>query len=281
MSRGPGTVERKVAELFRASGWYRGTDRSFTVPELCLAVFGTDATTRAQRVSVVRAARTAMRREQDIRRSAAPGILFSDNHLSNWRATTMPDGTLVFHNITRPARVWAVAITRDGLIWSEAEIVKITATRISVVYKGVRAPLHRPIGVFGSWWRGVRFVGERDGFTAEWLERQWREQFGHLFPNLMPLVQARRLLGLPDNYTEEDIIAAFRKAAKRCHPDLGGTAEAFRVLVEARDRLLAALGTSAPPPTEPDFTPRGWRTRYVSARSHTRRIGGGRKLLAG
>ena len=63
---------------------------------------------------------------------------------------------------------------------------------------------------------------------------------------------------------------------------MGGTAEQFRKLVEARDRLLAALGTSAPAPKEPDFTPRGYRTRYVSARSHgPRRIGGGRKLLAG
>jgi len=36
--------------------------------------------------------------------------------------------------------------------------------------------------------------------------------------------------------------AAFRREAKKVHPDLGGTADQFRVLVAARDRLLAAPG---------------------------------------
>jgi hypothetical protein len=31
----------------------------------------------------------------------------------------------------------------------------------------------------------------------------------------------------------------------------------FRKLVEARDRLLAALGTSAPPPKPPEYAPAG------------------------
>jgi DnaJ homolog subfamily C member 19 len=65
----------------------------------------------------------------------------------------------------------------------------------------------------------------------------------------MPLDEARQLLGLPLNYTREDVIAAFRRAVKKAHPDLGGTAEMFHKLVEARDRLLAALGTSAPRPS--------------------------------
>jgi hypothetical protein len=62
---------------------------------------------------------------------------------------------------------------------------------------------------------------------------------------------------------------------------MGGTAEEFRELVKARDRLLSAIGTSAPPPKEPDFTPRGYKTRYVSIGSCTRRIGGTRRLLTG
>jgi curved DNA-binding protein CbpA len=54
----------------------------------------------------------------------------------------------------------------------------------------------------------------------------------------MPLAEAAALLGVPTDYTRDDIIAAFRQAVKKAHPDLGGTAEDFRRLVEARDRLL-------------------------------------------
>ena len=68
-------------------------------------------------------------------RQHRPGL----DRLARWRATAMADRSLVFHRHSRPARIWAVAITRDGLVWSEAEIVEITRSRISVVYKGVRA----------------------------------------------------------------------------------------------------------------------------------------------
>jgi hypothetical protein len=43
----------------------------------------------------------------------------------------------------------------------------------------------------------------------------------------------------------------------KAHPDHGGTPEMFRVLVEARDRLLAALGTSAPAPKPRAYAPSG------------------------
>jgi hypothetical protein len=65
----------------------------------------------------------------------------------------------------------------------------------------------------------------------------------------MPLARAMALLGVPANYTRDDVIVGFRRAAKKANPDVGGTAEMFRLLVEARDRLLAGPGTSAPPPT--------------------------------
>ena len=51
---------------------------------------------------------------------------------------------------------------------------------------------------------------------------------------------------------------------------VGGTAEMFEALVKARDRLLAALGTSAPAPKPPRYTPKGVQTRY-----RTLRLGGG------
>lgn len=45
-----------------------------------------------------------------------------------------------------------------------------------------------------------------------------------------------------ESATREDVIAAFRESAKRCHPDApGGDADDFRRLVEMRDAALAAL----------------------------------------
>ena len=46
------------------------------------------------------------------------------------------------------------------------------------------------------------------------------------------------VLGVSAGYTEADVHSAFRRAAKRAHPDAGGTNEMFRLLIEARDRLL-------------------------------------------
>ena len=89
----------------------------------------------------------------------------------------------------------------------------------------------------------------------------------------MPVDEARRLLpGLPENFTAADITAAFRRAAKFCHPDHGGTAERFRALVEARDRLLASIGRSEPPPKPPTFRPAG--VRVGRGRRRARWFGG-------
>jgi hypothetical protein len=92
----------------------------------------------------------------------------------------------------------------------------------------------------------------------------------------MPLAEAMELLGIPADYTRDDVIAGFRQAVKRAHPDVGGTAEMFRKLVKARDRLLAALGTKAPKPKMPEYHPKGATIVYRSGRaslpSTTRRL---------
>jgi DnaJ domain len=49
---------------------------------------------------------------------------------------------------------------------------------------------------------------------------------------------ALRLLGLPPGSSEDDIESAFRKAARRYHPDVGGNAAKFRAIVAARNLLL-------------------------------------------
>src|SRR5439155_4260230 len=112
-----------------------------------------------------------------------------------------------------------------------------------------------------AFWRAVRFVSSRTGRIASALDQEWQRRYGAtggIPPSMqMPLAEAMALLGVPANYTREDVIGGFRRAAKKAHPDLGGTAEMFQRLVEARDRLLAALGTSAPPPRPPSYAPKG------------------------
>src|SRR5262249_20926293 len=93
----------------------------------------------------------------------------------------------------------------------------------------------------------------------------------------MPLAKAMQILSITGDYTEQDVLRAFRRAAKRAHPDLGGTAEKFRLIVEARDRLLAALGTSAPDP--PDYAPSGAKFGWRTSSSSSRAIGAARYLL--
>jgi hypothetical protein len=57
------------------------------------------------------------------------------------------------------------------------------------------------------------------------------------------------LLGLAGVPTRDDIISAFRRCALICHPDYGGTAEAFREIVKARDALLAMAVDKKPHPS--------------------------------
>jgi hypothetical protein len=96
-----------------------------------------------------------------------------------------------------------------------------------------------------------------------------------------PLEQARLILGVAGDYIKADVIAAFRRKAKEAHPDAEGAPEVFRALVETRDRLLAAIGTSAPAPKMPEYAPSGAHIVYRSVgRSQHRRLGGGLRRLA-
>jgi hypothetical protein len=85
---------------------------------------------------------------------------------------------------------------------------------------------------------------------------------------------------LKPDYTRDDVITAFRRAAKKAHPDLGGTKEKFQQLLEARDRLLGALGTSAPPPKPPRYAPSGVTVVYGSGGSRRQSLGSTRRLSA-
>jgi hypothetical protein len=203
-----------------------------------------------------------------------------------WRATADKRGTLFFHPPDVPVRVWAVKIDPSGVHWFDAEVLKVTASNVMARYAGEIARLDRDkLWRWWAWWRGVMFVSSRTGRIAAELEEAWRERYGReagaVPPAMrMPLDEARRLLGLKPDYSREDVITAFRRAVKKAHPDLGGTAEMFTKLVEARDRLLSALGTSAPPPKPPRYAPSGVTIVYGSGGSRRQRLGTTRRLPA-
>lgn len=68
----------------------------------------------------------------------------------------------------------------------------------------------------------------------------------------MSIVDPFATLGLPPTASPEEVKAAFRAAARRLHPDVGGDEEAFRTVTLAADRALEyALGTR-PNPYVPD-----------------------------
>lgn len=155
----------------------------------------------------------------------------------------------------------ACSIQPVGVIWADAEIIRITERNVMVRYRGELARLDRwRLCLSLACWRGVMFASSRTGRVAHRLDEIWQDQYrraaGGVPPAMqMPLADAMALLGAPADYTREDVLIAFKRAAKKAHPDMGGTAEQFRKLVEARDRLLAALGTSEPAPRAPEASP--------------------------
>ena len=50
---------------------------------------------------------------------------------------------------------------------------------------------------------------------------------------------AATTFALAVGYTRRDVKFAFRRLARRAHPDVGGTREAFHTLIAQRDLLLS------------------------------------------
>ncbi|WP_198023369.1 J domain-containing protein [Ensifer sp. WSM1721] len=202
-----------------------------------------------------------------------------------WKTTTVRK-RLFFHPPDVPVQVWAISIDRNGIAWFEAEITRITERNVVVRYRGEAARLdRRQLWHAWAWWRGVCFVSSQTGRMAEKLDKLWWSRFGTsgggVPPSMqVPLVEAMELLGVSSNYSREEVIKAFRKKALKAHPDQGGTAEMFRKLVEARDRLLAAIGTEAAKPEEPRYAPKGAIIVYRRVRASSRRIGSSTQLLS-
>lgn len=64
-----------------------------------------------------------------------------------------------------------------------------------------------------------------------------------------PCVIAAQQLGVRWPCSAEEVKAAYRREALRCHPDHGGSAERFKIIVAARQVLDHALGVSGPSST--------------------------------
>jgi hypothetical protein len=63
----------------------------------------------------------------------------------------------------------------------------------------------------------------------------------------MPVADARRLLGVGEGATLEEIRAAHRRLIAKVHPDAGGSAELAHRVNAARDALLADTMNRKPP----------------------------------
>jgi curved DNA-binding protein CbpA len=300
MSKGPGAIERRIADLFAAT-----RDRALSIDEIARHAFVLKGRTptRAQRLSATRATHRLLRRVREAYERMSKSddkaereklydfaswiglfsrIMRGDRRdtlkveADFWQAITLK-GRLYFHPPDIPLQVWAVTMDRAGVHWFNAELIKITARNVVVRYRGATARLDREkLWYWWAWWRGVMFVSSRTGRIANALDERWRRRYGaagSVPPSMqMPLDQAMALLGVPADYTRDDVIAGFRRAAKKAHPDAGGTAEMFRLLVEARDRLLAALGTSAPAPKAPEYAPTGTQMVYRTGRRASNRL---------
>lgn len=313
MSRGPGQIEQRIGDLFAAN-----RNRALSVDEIADHAFALDgkAATRAQRLSAIRAAHRVISRVLEMddawhkaergsqkaerlweamwriglwTRYRSEGNRYFRLSRESWTTMTIGKGRgakLWFHPPDAPVQIWVVQIDPHGVHWFDAEVVRVTERNVMARYAGESVRLDREaLWRWWAWWRGVMFVSSRTGHIAGKLDEIWWERYGAAGgapPSMqMPLAEAIALLGVSINYTKEDVIAAFRREVKKAHPDLGGTAEMFRKLVEARDRLLAAIGTSEPAPKTPAYYPSGSTIRYRSGPSTRRRVGQTRRLASG
>jgi hypothetical protein len=65
-------------------------------------------------------------------------------------------------------------------------------------------------------------------------------------PKPMPVEDARRLLGLTETASLDDIRTAHRRLISKVHPDLGGSAELAERVNVARDTLVAEMNRRTP-----------------------------------
>jgi hypothetical protein len=119
-------------------------------------------------------------------------------------------------------------------------IVKITAARIHVEHKGTRVQLNRERmeqdgkqyhSRFHEYFYAVKPPPESRDWNWAGSVSAWA------MPNLFP-VESLTILGLSLPCTRDDVRRAYKRLAKKAHPDLGGTQQAFIRLKQAHDSAL-------------------------------------------
>ena len=80
------------------------------------------------------------------------------------------------------------------------------------------------------------------GIGLLWLRTRLRPAA----PRAMPAAEARRMLGLGEGASADDIRAAHRRLIARVHPDTGGSADLAERVNAARDTLLAEMNRRTP-----------------------------------
>jgi hypothetical protein len=85
------------------------------------------------------------------------------------------------------------------------------------------------LGMVAGW--GAWMLIAREGIRRGWWLVTHEEG--------APMSAYLAVLGLKPTCTRSDVVRAYRKRAKRFHPDHGGDAAKFRDLVEAKERVLA------------------------------------------
>ena len=73
----------------------------------------------------------------------------------------------------------------------------------------------------------------------------WRGRRARPAPR-MPAAEARRLLGVGEGASLDDIRAAHRRLIAKVHPDAGGSAELAERVNAARDTLVAEMNRRTP-----------------------------------
>jgi hypothetical protein len=160
----------------------------------------------------------------------------------------------------------------DVIAWTR---LHATAVQLEQIVDLLMALLVTPNSVTPVQTTLLRFLGDVFGMGSEVLEGRFERAFGHRLPGVprvdklawwqklsqqqidrweAPFLtkipereQLKARLGLDDDFSEADVVQAFRRAARRCHPDCFNAldeqermlaARQFTKFEEARDRLL-------------------------------------------
>ena len=102
-----------------------------------------------------------------------------------------------------------------------------------------------------SFYRGYEdfFNSFKNEKNEQWSNRDWgyynsqaRSQSANFSYISAEVTEAYRFFGLPTNSGEADVKSAYRKLALKYHPDHGGNAEKFKLLVKHKEVLYRYLG---------------------------------------